>query len=235
MGLILSITAGSAFAATATTPYIPPQAFTHKETIKKELDLRFPNIPNYNYVPSLIEHESCISLKHKKCWNSASELKSKREQGVGLGQVTRAFREDGTTRFDSLKGMRDKYMNDLKEASWDNIKTRPDLQIRIIVLMLRDDYKALYNVQDPIARLHMTDAAYNGGRGGLMKERRACGLAKECNPNVWFGHVEKYCLKSKKILYGQRSACDINRAHTLDVFNNRLPKYQKFYFVEKNL
>lgn len=219
-------------AATQTTPYIPPQAFTHKETIKQELDLRFPNIPTYNYVPSLIEHESCISLKHKKCWNSASELKSAREQGVGLGQVTRAFRQDGSTRFDSLKGMRDKYLSDLKEASWDNIKTRPDLQIRIIVLMLRDDYKALYNVEDPIARLHMTDAAYNGGRGGLLKERRACGLAKECNPGIWFGHVEKYCLKSKKVLYGQRSACDINRHHVSDVFFAKLPKYKAFYFQE---
>lgn len=44
--------------------YIPPQAFTFKEPIQKELDSFFPDIPTYNYVPSLIEHESCISLKH---------------------------------------------------------------------------------------------------------------------------------------------------------------------------
>lgn len=226
---LTGLTTGSAIAS---QNYIPPQAFTHKETIKKELDTYFPTIPTYNYVPALIEHESCISLKHSRCWKSTSELRSKREQGVGLGQVTRTFREDGSIRFDVLTEMRQKYMKDLKEASWDTIKNRPDVQIRVITLMLRDTYKSLYNVEDPMARLQMTDAAYNGGLGGLQKERRACGLAKNCDPGIWFGNVEKYCLKSKKILYANRNACDINRHHVKDTLLVRVPKYQKQYFTE---
>ena len=60
-------------------------------------------------------------------------------------------------------------------------------QIRIITLMLRDDYKRLYDIKDDWARLHMVDAAYNG-LGGL--KRRACGLKAGCDPQLWFGNVE---------------------------------------------
>lgn len=196
------------------------------------MDEHFPYIPEYNYVPALIEHESCISVKHSRCWNSTSELRTKREQGLGLGQATRAFKADGSVRFDIITDMRKRYIKELKEASWDTFKHRPDLQIRMITLMLRDSYKGLYNVKDPVARLHMTDGAYNGGIGWIQRERRACGLAKNCDPNLWFDNVEHYCLRSKKPLYGNRSVCDISRHHISDVFYGRLPKYKQQYFVK---
>lgn len=213
--------------------YIPPQAFSFKDNIKMELDAHFPDIPNYNYLPALVEHESCISLKHSRCWNSKSQFKTSREEGAGLGMVTKAFKADGSLRFDTLAEMRNRYKNELHDASWSTIYQRPDIQIRIIVLMLRDDYKRLYDVKDEWSRLHMVDAAYNGGLGGLNKERRACGLKANCDPQKWFGHVENTCMKSTKILYGNRSACDINRDHVKDVFNNRLPKYKSQYFTSE--
>lgn len=213
--------------------FIPPQAFTFRDTIKTELDNNFPELYDYNYTPSLIEHESCITLKHKRCWNSMSKLKTAREEGAGLGQVTRAFNADGSVRFDTLSEMSKRYKSELREAKWETIYQRPDIQIRIMILMIRDDYKKLYNVNDPEQRMQMVDAAYNGGLGGVLKERRACGLSANCNPNIWFNNVEKYCLKSKKALYGTRSACDINRHHVEDVFHDNLPRYDKVYFVKK--
>ena len=84
--LLLVILSNAAYAVDPKT-YIPPQAFTHKETIRTELDKHFNYIPTYNYVPALIEHESCISLRHSRCWNSTSELRSAREQGTGLGII----------------------------------------------------------------------------------------------------------------------------------------------------
>lgn len=214
--------------------YIPPQAFRFKNIIKNELDLYFSELYNYNYLPSLIEHESCISLTHSKCWNSMSRLKTKREEGAGLVMITRAYREDGSLRFDKLTEMRNLYKEELKDAKWETIYQRPDIQIRIAILILREDYKKLYSVKDPEIRMHMTDAAYNGGINGVLKERRICGMAKDCNPNIWFGHVEKYSSKSNKILYGNRSATDINRHHVRDVFYNRLPKYNLQYFTKKD-
>lgn len=210
--------------------YIPPKAFEHRDTIRKELDTYFSDIPNYNYIPALAEHESCISLTHRRCWSSTSRLKSSREEGAGLFQVTRTFREDGSIRFDTLTELRNRHKSELREASWDNIYFRPDIQIRMAILHIRNDFKKLYNIENKNIRLHFVDAAYNGGLGGVLRERRACGLANNCNPNIWFNNVEKYCLKSKKALYGNRSACDINRYHVYDIFNNRLPKYEKYYF-----
>ena len=227
LGLLLLLLSTNSIAQ---SNYIPERAFLHKDTIKSELDTYFPTIPDYNYAPSLIEHESCISLKHSRCWNSTSRLKSAREEGAGLGQITRAYNKEGALRFDSLQAMKDRYKESLREASWETIYQRPDVQIRMMILMVRDDYKKLYNVTDPMIRLQMTDASYNGGLGGLQKERRACGLAANCDPTIWFNNVELHCLKSKKAIYGQRTPCDINRHHVEDVFHNKLPKYRKQYF-----
>jgi len=212
---------------------IPIKAHAYVDTIKKEVSTHFPEIPYMEYVPALIEKESCVTLKHSWCFSSLSELKTHRERGVGLGQITIAYNQDGTVRFDKLTEMTTKYKAQLKGVDWGNIGRSPDAQIRIMTLMLRDDYRALYNVEDEYQRLSMTDAAYNGGRGSVNKERRICGLAKDCDPDIWFGHVERYCSKSKKPMkaYGNRSICDIHRDHVRSVMKVKLPKYVKANFL----
>lgn len=212
--------------------YIPQQAFEHKDTIKKEIETYFDNIPNVYYIPGLIEHESCISLKHKRCWNSTSRLKTQREEGAGLGQITRAYNADGTLRFDSLYDLRTRYKKELKDAQWETIYSRPDVQIRMIILMSRDNYNKLYEVPEGMERLAMTDASYNGGLGGLQKQRRLCGLKAGCDPNVWFGNVEKIVTKSTKPLYGDRSAYDIYTHHVKDVLKTRMPKYERLKYYD---
>lgn len=114
--------------------------------------------------------------------------------------------------------------------SWHNVYERPDLQIRAVVLKMKDNYEqfAPYGA-GPLESYAFADAAYNGGIGGVNKERRACMTIKGCDPNKWFGHVEKYCMKSRVALYGQRSACDINRHHVSDVLLTRAPKYRLLY------
>lgn len=186
--------------------------------------------PKGPYLASLIEHESCISLKHSRCWNPTSRLKSAREEGAGLGQITRAYRPDGTIRFDALAEIRAKHPSELRDISWSNVYTRPDLQIRAVVLKMRDNYKYYIKYSsDKTEAYAFADAAYNGGIGGLDSERRACKLADWCDHTKWFDHVEKLCLKSKVALYGNRSACDINRHHVKDVLLVRANKYSIFW------
>jgi hypothetical protein len=213
--------------------YIPPKAFQHFPTVIEEQQSHAPHLPSIPYIGALIEHESCISLKHSRCWETTSELKSAREWGVGLGQLTIAYNKDGSTRFDTLTELKNRHKEALKDLNWNNITKSPRLQIRSIVLLTNDNYVSLSTVPDPWERLKMSDAAYNGGRGGLQKERVACGLAKNCDPNIWYGHVEVFCLKSRAVLYGKRSACDINRDHVRDVFETRLPKYEKAFEAYK--
>lgn len=146
-----------------------------------------------------------------------------------MGQITRAYHKDGSLRFDSLADIRRKYSLELSEWNWYNVYDRPDLQIRAIVLMMRDNYKLYSIVPDKIEAYAFADAAYNGGASGVNSERRACMTISGCDPSKWFGNVEKYCMKSKVALYGKRSACDINRNHVTDVLIKKGPKYKPLF------
>jgi hypothetical protein len=221
---LLALFGGAARAQDVRT-YIPPAAEVHRVTLKAEQSNYWADHPRAELLPALIEHESCLSLKHSRCWNPMSRLKSAREEGAGLGQLTRAWRQDGSLRFDALQEMKDRHPA-LRELQWSNIYQRPDLQLRSVVLKSRGAFLTLAVVSDPVQRLAFADAAYNGGMGGVNKERRACQVKAGCDPQRWFGHVEHTCMKSRRPLYGGRSACDINRHHVHDVLVVRSPKYR---------
>lgn len=186
--------------------------------------------PKTYLLGNLIEHESCISLKHSRCWDPTSRLKTPREEGAGLFQITRAYNTNGTIRFDALAELRAKYPKELHELTWLNIYSKPELQIRAGILKLKDNYLALHkfsaNTDEALA---FADAAFNGGLYGLNQERRACYMSNTCDPSKWFGNVEKFCLKSKTALYGNRSACDINRYHVKDVMIIKGTKYSAMF------
>jgi membrane-bound lytic murein transglycosylase MltF len=126
--------------------------------------------------------------------------------------------------------MRAKHPKHLYELTWNNVYERPDLQIRALVLKMRDNYQAFapysHSSMDALA---FADAAYNGGVGGVNKERRACKLSSTCDPSKWFGNVELFCMKSTTVLYGARSACDINRHHVQDVLLKRSARYATYF------
>lgn len=213
--------------------YIPPRAFTYKKIIREEISKHFPTLSPYEYIPSLIEHESCISLKHSRCWQPSSRLKSSREEGAGLAQITRTFREDGSIRFDTLSDMVRLHKRELKELSWENVYTRADLQIRFMILLTRDNFNKLYDIPE-VERLPFADAAYNGGLRDVNKQRMICKLKDGCIDYVWFNNVGDICVKSTKPLYGNRSACDINKHHVRDVILVKMPKYLKYYNLYSN-
>lgn len=213
------------FGSAARADTIPPRAHALLPQVAVAINQHWPGIPMREYVPGLIEHESCITLTHSRCWSPTSRLKTAREEGAGLGQLTRAWHPDGRLRFDALSEMRDAHPA-LAGLDWATIYQRPDLQIAALILKVRADYQALRDVADPGQRLAMADAAYNGGRAGLQRERRACQLSAGCDPGQWWGHVEAHCLKSRQPLYAGRSACDINRHHVRDVVTVKAPKYR---------
>lgn len=206
--------------------YIPPQAKQYLPMLASEQRAHFPETPIPAQLAALIEHESgCFSMP-RKCWNPRAELRTSKELGVGFGQLTMAYRQDGSVRFDKLSEMRDRYPA-LAGLTWSNIYSRPDYQLRAVSLLMRENYQGLRMVADPKERLKMADAGYNGGVNGVMSDRRACGLKSGCNPQIWTGHVSTTCTKSRQPIYGKRSACDINRHHVDDVWA-RTDKYRRY-------
>ena len=227
--MIIGLTSiGSAFAQSAKT-FIPEKANPLIPQVHAATESIMPGFNRAHFFSSQIEHESCISLTHRRCLEPTSELKTHREQGVGLGQITRTFRVDGTVRFDTLTDLRIRYPQHLRGLSWDNVKHRPDLQIKAVVVLYNESYRSFNMVKSIPDRMAMSAAAYNGGARDIHKSRRLCGLAKDCDPQYWFNNTEKYCVKSKAILYGNRSACDINVHYPRDVMGVRMPKYEKRY------
>ena len=224
----LMVSCTPVFAQNAKT-YLHPRAIELLPMVVRETDTYFPDIPHRHYSMGLIEHESCISLKHSRCWLPTSRLKTAREEGLGLGQLTRTWHPDGRVRFDTLADMRRLYPQSLSELSWDTLRNRPDLQVRTMILMTRQSYKTLSGVKDPTERLKMADSAYNGGITNVIRSRAVCGLAKGCDPQRWYSNVERYNQKSTKILYDTRSPRDINNHHVRDVFETRMPKFEPLF------
>lgn len=208
--------------------YIHPRAIQYAPIILEETDRYFQDNEYRGYFFALIEHESCISLTHSRCFSPTAELNTKRELGIGFSQITKAYNADGSIRFDTLEDLKRNYKQQLKDLSWGNIKQRPDLQIRAGVLLHKGNYDKLFSIPDQFQRYAMADSAYNGGLRDVKKARLTCGLSTNCNPNIWFEQVERYSPKSTKLLYGNRSAKDINLHHVRDVMLTRLPKYQAF-------
>ena len=218
-------------AAQPVKTHVPQRAIDLMPAIKSETKEHFPGLKFPAYIPALFEHESCISFKHSKCFNSQAELRNNREHGVGVGQLTRAWSADGKLRFDNLAEMKRKHPVELGELSWLTIKDRVDLQIRTAIFMLRDLEKQYESGLDPFQRLAFVDSSYNGGVSHVKQARQACKVTKNCDPNVWFDNVEEHLPKSRApdSRYGGRSMYDINVYHVSDVLLTRMPKYQRFF------
>lgn len=205
--------------------YIPAQAKIYVPMLKAEQVRFWPDHPRPEMLAALGEQESCLYLTHPKCWDPASKLQSARELGGGIFQLTAAFTSSGAVRFDALKEMVSAHP-ELRELSWNNLFKRADLQIRAGVLKVHDDFKYFAMITNWQARLDVTDAAYNSGRGNINKRRQICGMKAGCHPQQWFGHLERINSTGNRILYGTRTAFDITNEHVKMVSRVRSPKYR---------
>lgn len=205
-----------AFTGFAKSQPVPANARLLAPLVVQEIDTHWPAVPRRSYIGALIEIESCVSLKSRACWTTAARLKTSREEGAGLGQITRAWSKAGALRFDSLAEVRAMDPASLQELTWDTVYLRADLGVRAVLVKLRDCHARLKRLKVPgeMARLAFCDAAYNGGFDGVQKERKLCALTKGCDPDQWFGHVELHSNKSRTAWQGYgASAFEINRAH----------------------
>lgn len=216
--------------------YIPERAYLYLDMLYEEQKEFYPDMILPATLASMIEKESCITLKHSKCWNPKVEFKTRwkhnnlrREHGGGVSMITRAWNKQGKLRFDTLARLKRKYPKYLNDLNWKNLSAKPRLQFRAMTLLLRDNEEGLPPYIKGINREVMAVVAYNGGLGGLKRELNMCSLRKNCDPSLWFDNVERTCGKSKKILYGKRSACQINRDYPRSIYLVKLAKYFREY------
>lgn len=204
--------------------YVPPNAVPLVPILRQEQERYWPAMPNGVYLAGQVEQESCVSLKSPRCWSPTAELKTSREQGVGLGQITR------TARFDALAGLRNQYRSELAGWSWASPSLYdPRYQLRAIVLMDATAYGRL-TAATPDDLLAKTFAAYNGGLGGVLSDERICKATAGCDWTRWWGNVEKTSLKSKTVQPGYgKPFFYINREYPYNIMRFRWMKYQDLW------
>ncbi|EPT1451945.1 hypothetical protein ACVOZ6_003533 [Escherichia coli] len=207
---------------------IPDGAKTYlSELVRHQLDL-WPDAPQPHFLAGQIEQESCISLKHSRCWSPRAELKTKRENGIGFGQVTRAYNADGSIRFDVIDDLSRQHP-ELSGWGWET-RYNATYQLKALVLMDRGIYARVKGAASDTDRLAFMLSAYNGGEGGLRQDRRLCANTKGCDQNRWKGHVERTSLKAKAATPGYgKSFFHINREYVTNVLDVRSAKYQPYF------
>lgn len=169
-----------------------------------------------------VEQETCPSRKSKRCWNPKTENinpKNNGEYGFGLGQIT------NTNKYNNFDDVVQKYSG-MKGWKWED-RFNPTYQLRALIYMDRAAYRVFTKSGvDAENALRFAFSSYNGGQGGVIKDRKFCAQFKDCNPNVWYGNVETHSVKAKTKLNGYSiSAFTINRDYVANI-DKRAPKYK---------
>lgn len=207
-----------AFAGRATAAELPPGAVRYLPLLSIEQQAHWPDAPMPSALAAQVEQETCPSLRSSKCWNPRAELKTSREYGFGLGQLT------VTAKFDNFSEAR-KLDVSLRRWAWQD-RYDPSRQLRTMVLMDRSGFARLSFVSNERERLAMAFSAYNGGLGGVLADRRLCAQIRGCDPGRWFGHVEAHSLKAKRAAQGYgKSFFEINREYVRNVLVVRRGRY----------
>ncbi len=216
------------FCLTMGAAEVPLGAVTYAPLLASEQRALWPDAPAPSFLAGQVEQESCITLKHARCWNPRAELKTARENGIGFGQFTRAYNKDGSIRFDTISDLAKQHA-ELRGWSWSR-RYDPGYQLRAIVLMDRGLFDRQRLGATGMDRLAFALSAYNGGAGGVLQDQRLCRNTPGCDPAIWFGHVERTSLKSRTPHAGYGlSFYQINRDYVHNVLNVRRHKYEQFF------
>ena len=212
--LALVLCAGTVQAAET----VPANAVQHLPTLRTVIESHWADAPYRSVFAGQVEQETCVSLKHKKCWSPYAELKTEREYGFGLGQIT------VTKSFDNFQEAR-KLDSSLKNWQWEN-RYNAEFQLRTLVLTDRFNFGKFVWASDPYERMAFALGAYNGGVGGVLSDRRVCSTLPNCDPSRWFGNVEHTSRKAKVAVKGYgKSFFEINREYVRNILTLRRNKY----------
>lgn len=198
---------------------IPALAQVYLPVLASVITMLWPTMPDPALIAAQIEQETCPSLTSKKCWNPRTELKTDREYGFGLGQLT------VTPKFNNFVAAQG-WDKSLAGWKWED-RFSANMQLRALVAYDRNLYSQIRFGASDQDRLAFMFSSYNGGLGGLLKDRRMCAATPNCNPDVWFGHIERTSFRAKTAVSGYgKSFFHINREYVSNIMLIRSAKYR---------
>lgn len=201
---------------------IPPGAQKYIPVLKSEVSRLWGDFERPQIFAGQVEHESCVSLKHSKCFTPYAALITSRETGRGLGMITK------TARFDALAEMVAAHPKELAGWAWDKPSIYdPVFQLRALVLKNKDNWRRITGMANEREHVATMLIAYNGGYGRVVSDRQLCRATPGCDARYWYGHAEKTSRLAKTAVSGYgKSFFDINRHYPVDI-EKRALKYVK--------
>ncbi len=177
------------------------KAEPHLALLDSVITKYWPDAPCREFIAGQIEQETCANLK--KCWNSNTELKTKREYGFGLGQITIAYRKNGSVRFNNFDEAKRRY-EELSDWQWDD-RYNTKYQLIFIVMECKLNFKKYGNrfVTD-IQKWAAALVTYNAGSGAVLTRLKVCKVTPGCDCTTWFGGLDQVHSKEEEVLlYGR--------------------------------
>ena len=200
---------------------LPANARLYLPVLQQSTRQWWPDLAHPSVLAAQVEQETCITLKSRGCWNPHTELKTSREQGVGLGQITR------TTRFDALAQTRAANPQALGAWSWTSPNLYdPRMQLTALTLTDKRNWQTIQGAGSELDRLAMMLVAYNAGPGRVISDRAMCGATRGCDKSLWFDNAERTSVLPKAPVsgYGQ-SFFAISRNYPRAILFQRRPRY----------
>lgn len=183
--IVFALLVGIAFSAIAA---IPPGAEQHLPTLRQKIGMYWKTAPLPHLMAGQVEQESS--------WKVRATLKTSRELGRGLGQLTI------TSKFNAYQDAV-KY-SDLKSWKWQTDPYNPANQLAYLVLTDRANFtrvKSMFVTDED--RWAATLVAYNAGMGTVLN-RRALAIRKGVFNGKWFNGLDSIRLPGEsKLLYGK--------------------------------
>lgn len=218
--------------AAADLASLPVNAQTNFPILQKHLANKWSTYEYPWFIAGQVEQETCISLKHSKCWSRKAELKTSREYGFGLGQLTIAYDAAGKERFNAFAEVK-KLDKDL--ADW-AFEQRYDADKQLLAVVVRDkfEYSKIAGAANALEHSAFFFNSYNGGPGGMLQDRRLCKATAGCDSSKWFGNVENTSYKSKVAVKGYgKSFFEISREYPRNIIYVRSPRYKPYFTQEE--
>lgn len=164
-------------------------------------------------------------IEQESNWKTEAELKTSREYGFGLGQVTIAYNADGTERFNNFtRALRVTMMG--KTITWAK-RFDPRFQLTYSVLSDRSNFAAAGKFfDDDESKTAGMLVAYNAGLGAIMRRKAVAIQLGMTPPRKWFGGLsEIHARCEERLLYGVPLYKRINEYPRL-ILHVRSPKYK---------
>jgi membrane-bound lytic murein transglycosylase MltF len=189
---------------------IMARAEKHLPALSELTDRHWPDAPRREVIAAQVEQESR--------WNPKAELKTSREYGFGLAQIT------VTSRFDNFREAR--RLSALKDWQWED-RHNARYQMTYLVLTDRSNFRQVSRLfQDDTNRWAAALVAYNAGMGTLLQRRALALRTNSVTPTKWFGGLDAVRLPyENRLLYGRNLGAMRNEYPHL-IIKVRAPKYR---------